>query len=111
MIAKQVNLTIVRGDSATIGIQFNGLETEPDSIYFSVKRNYSDTEYKLQKTLGDGIEKDESGEMKYKIKMTPEDTSGMAGGEYVYDVELTIGDTRVTPVIGNLIITPDVTRH
>lgn len=111
MIAKRLNLTIVRGDSATIGVRFNGLETEPDSIYFSVKRNYSDTEYKLQKTIGDGIEKEESEGMRYKIKMTPEDTGKLYSGDYVYDVELTIGDTRVTPVIGNFCVVPDVTRH
>lgn len=55
MIAKQVNLKMVRGDTQKIGIKIKGLHEPPTAIYFSLKKNISDTNYILQKTLDEGI--------------------------------------------------------
>lgn len=113
MSVKQVNLTMVRGDGKTIGISVSGLETAPDAIAFSVKRAYSSDDFTFQKTLDDGIEltSSENTTYVYSVAIDPEDTQDLAYGHYVYDVEFTFDADRKTLLIGEFIISPDVTTH
>lgn len=109
MIAKQVNLKMVRGDTQKIGIKIKGLHESPTAIYFSLKKNISDTNYILQKTLDEGIVQEQTG--KYIIKLTPQDTESLAATTYQFDFEVTFGEDVVTLVIGTLELIADVTRH
>lgn len=103
------NLSIVRGDTTSIGVTINGLDSDPVELYFSVKRNYNDKKYVFQKTLIDGIENDSS--YHYIVRIDPSDTENLVSGRYVYDIELNINNTIITPVKGDLEISNDVTRH
>lgn len=103
------NLSIVRGDTTSIGVTINGLESDPVELYFSVKRSYNDKKYVFQKSLNDGIDTD--GEYHYVVHVDPSDTETLVAGRYVYDVELNINNTIVTPVKGEFEISSDVTRH
>ena len=59
----------------------------PDEIYFTVKSNANDKDYKFQKRLSDGgIVLVETG--KYQIKIEPEDTNGLSFSKYDFDIEI-----------------------
>lgn len=108
---KEINLSMVRGDTTRIGVTLNNAETAPDEIIFSVKENKSRRSYLLQKTLGSGIEPDAGAEdMRYIITIDPVDTASLPGGRYCYDIEVHINGDTITPVEGDFILTEDVTR-
>ena len=103
------NLEITRGDTTAIGITVRGLDGAPMELYFSVKKNYNDKNYIIQKTLEDGITDD--GENRYVVRIESEDTETMTFGKYVYDFEITVNNSRKTLLKGDFIVDPDVTRH
>ena len=58
-----------------------------DHVYFTVKKFYADHDYLFQKTLdNEGIVYDGNGH--YTLTIDPEDTDGLAFGEYDFDIEL-----------------------
>lgn len=108
----EISLCMVRGDTSKIGICLKNLETEPDAIYMTVKRTISDEEPSFQKSLGNGIQQDESEEgRKYFIIIEPEDTQTLTPAIYVYDIEITVNGDVFTPITGRLVLVPDVTQH
>lgn len=113
MVAKNVNLKIMRGDTYTIGIRIKGLGQVPDSVYFSCKRNFEDQEYLFQKSLSDGISVENlQDSIRYAVKIAPNDTkNALAPQRYQYDLEATINGDVVTLLTGRLELVPDVTKH
>lgn len=63
-----------------------------DNVHFTVKKSFKDTQYIFQKKLSNGsIEKLAPSD--YQVKITPQDTANMPFGNYVFDIQVTYGDT------------------
>ena len=105
---KIYNFTMVQGDTFIFGININGLESDLSSAYFSVKKNYTDESYTLQKSLNNGIAKNEDGS--YNIKVNPIDTENVEAGKYLYDVQIGIENDVFTILKGTLNIEQGVTE-
>lgn len=89
----------IRGDTKKYYFQRkdrNGdiITATPDSIYFTVKRDYTDTKVVFQKTIHD-MTMDEDGTWHFTI--LPTDTNGLKYGNYVFDIQVT-QDTVVTTI-------------
>ena len=65
-----------------------------------VKRDYTDSTMLIQKSLGNGITKIDTG--KYRVDFLPSETEALAPNFYVYDLRLSIGSTVFTPLYGYL---------
>lgn len=115
MVTKTLNLEWTRGDTQPLGIKVKG--GTPDEINFSVKRDYKDIDYIIQKTLENGIvpadpkQGDPEGLLRYILTVDPADTEGLSSGMYCYDLEMVINGTVGTMYRGNITLDPDVTRH
>ena len=84
---------MTRGDSANISVEGLTL-VAGDEVKFTVKEHSNTPEKKMQIILtefdaqGNGI-----------IRITPDDTKGLDFRTYVYDIELTRADGRVSTVV------------
>ena len=63
-----------------------------DIVYFTVKKDISDTNYKFQKVVK------EFEDNVAIIKLSSKDTS-LEAGEYLYDIQLSLKDGRVDTVV------------
>lgn len=83
-----------------------------DDIFFTVKKNFTDRNYKFQKRLSDGnIVRDR--DWHYHILIDAEDTNYLPFGDYVFDIELvkhnlTVPDIKQT-IVGKLILSEEST--
>lgn len=100
------NISMVRGDTLMFGLEFDDLEQDLDSAYFTVRKSYQGKVI-FQKSLGDGITKTETG--KYSVRIAPEDTASLDAGKYYYDLPVGVADDVYTILIGVLTIEQDVT--
>ena len=100
------NITMIRGDTLSFGLEIEGLEQDLDTAYFTVKTSLSSDENVVRKSLGDGITKAETG--KYVIRMAPADTASLDAGEYYYSFEVGVNGDVFTLLIGTLDIIYDV---
>lgn len=108
MINKLIEMT--RGDTLAFDVTISEIEdVTVESLYFSVKKKASDTDYVFQKSIGNGITKIE--ELKYRVRIAPEDTYNLPAGKYRYDLQLKLGSDIYTPLMGSLIIDWDVTEE
>ena len=92
-----MEISFARGDSLIKGFQLRNESTkEPitqefDNIYFTMKRNYFNNAFVLQKTLTNGgIVADGNGH--YTLTLLPNDTASLPFGTYDFDIELDRGD-------------------
>lgn len=95
MTCQSSDISFVRGDTWPIKISVKYKDSheyvnfEFDDVYFTVKKNFTDLDYKFQKRLSTGtITADEQQLGCFHVKIEPEDTDGLAFGQYVYDVEV-----------------------
>lgn len=109
-----MNISFARGDSFQKGFQLRDQSTQDpitqefDEIYFTMKKNYSRSDFVLQKTLsGGGIVADGSGH--YTLTLLPEDTDSLPFGEYDFDIELDRGDF-VRTFFGTITLTKETTH-
>lgn len=102
------NITMVRGDTLAFGMEFEGLDQNLTSAYFSCKSSYSASSYVFRKYLGNGITKVSTG--KYRVRVAPEDTANVAAGHYYYDLQIAVNSDVFTIMKGTLTIEADVTR-
>ena len=106
------NLSTIRGDTIQFGFEIVGYEGDLTSAYFSVKKETTDEEYSFQKSLGDGIEKIDTG--KWKVRVSPEDTEDLPTGTYYYDLQIGVPNGNVNNIYtilkGKFNVTYDVTR-
>lgn len=104
-------MEITRGDYDVFKFKrtMNGevIETTPDKVYFSVKRSEYEDNFLFQKRLNDGIVIDE--DFVYNVEIVPEDTNDLDFGDYVYDIEIVVGDKPKTINKGVFKITYEVT--
>jgi hypothetical protein len=88
------NIYMTRGDTATINLSIkddNKIEyelMEGDVVVFSVKKEMEDKGYVIQKTFVDKT-----------IVIEHEDTKNLDFGKYVYDIQLTFIDGKVSTII------------
>lgn len=101
------DLKMVRGDTLEFILEVRGNTSNVSSIIMSCRKSNLDTSYVFQKTMSNGISLIETG--KYAIRVSPSDTSSKTPGNYVYDVQITMGNDVYTPLYGRLIMLPDVT--
>lgn len=110
-----MEIVMARGDLETRTFTLknkNGTiyQTAPDEIYFTVKANAADRNYKFQKRLSDGgITFVETG--KYQFTILPEDTDGLGFGTYDFDIELVKAPSLKKTFCGKLVIDKEVTHH
>lgn len=103
------NMSMIRGDTLSFGIEIDGLDQDLESAFFSCKQNYDDDGYVFQKSLADGITKVETG--KYIVRVAPTDTKDIQSGKYYYDLEIGVNSDIFTILKGILTVEPDVTRR
>ena len=94
MTIKGTKISMIRGDSGSITVRCRELPfTEGDTITMTVRESV-DSPVELQKVV---TEFDPDGQA--AIAILPEDTSAMAFGDYVYDIQLTRSDGAVTTLV------------
>ena len=78
------------------------------SIYFTVKRNAKETEYLFQKTLKKG-EIYKLGPGDYQLKIEPEDTAGLALGDYKFDIQVRFKNLLKETFVGDFVLKEEIT--
>lgn len=102
-------LEMVRGDTLTFELKLSDLNgATVTSIYFTAKKKANDETAVFQKSLSDGISA--SGDDTYIVRVAPGDTTGVAAGGYVYDLQVGIGTDIYTVLMGKLTIIQDITN-
>lgn len=91
---------IKQGDEFSFTVTFKNLQEDLTTFTMGVKRDYTDTTMLIQKSLGNGITKIETG--KYRVDFLPTETKALTPNFYVYDLRLSIGSTIFTPLYGYL---------
>lgn len=108
------NLSMIKGDTFSFTIEIYDLQENLSEAYFSCKKNKSDETYIFQKSIGDGIELEQTTEdyISYRVTVAPTDTNTIESGKYYYDLQLTTADGDVfTPLNAVLTIIEDVTDN
>lgn len=100
------NLNMIRGDTFSFGLECYLLDQDLDSAFFTVRKSY-DGEIIFQRSLGNGIEKIETGI--YSIRIAPENTRDLEAGHYYYDFNINVNNDVFTLIKGDLLIEHDVT--
>ena len=93
---------IKQGDQFSFTVTFTNLQEDLNSFAMGVKKEYSDQNMIIEKTLGNGITKISAG--KYRIDFTPSETKALKPDYYIYDLRMTLGSTVYTPLYGYLMI-------
>ena len=94
-------LTVVRGDTASFGMEIMELGQDLDTAFFTVRDGFEGN-ILFQKSLDDGIVKMETG--KYICRIAPEDTANANAGEYYYDLEISANEDVFAVLRGILVI-------
>ena len=101
----QINM--VKGDTLSFGLEFEGLGQDLDSAFMTVKKQPIDDEILFQKSLENGISKHDDNQ--YIIRVNPEDTASLDAGQYAFDVQISVNSDVFTIMLGILILSQDVT--
>ena len=101
----QINM--VRGDTLSFGLEFEGLGQDLDTAYFTVKKNALDEEPIFRKSLANGITKQE--DYKYIVRVAPNDTKELDAVQYAFDLQIGVNGDIYTIMLGVLILSQDVT--
>lgn len=97
--------SVKRGSTFSFIITFKNLNQDVNTIRFGLKEEY-EKPMLIDKTLGDGITKIDTG--KYKVDFSYTDIISLEAGMYVYDLRYTIGDTPSIPLSGYIIVNDSV---
>ena len=104
-------MQLIRGDTKMYRFQRKRADgaiitDTPDSLYFTVKRDYTKDEAVIQKKLDD-MDMDEDGTWHFRIE--PEDTDGLKYKTYVYDIQVTQDGVKTTIAKGDFTVEEEVT--
>lgn len=102
-------IDMVRGDSLSFGLEFEGLGQNLDSADFTVKKDDSDATVLIHKDLTDGISKTE--DYKYIVRLAPEDTADLDAGFYHFDMQVGVNTDIFTIMLGILVLEQGVTEE
>jgi hypothetical protein len=109
MTPSSYNLSMVRGDSFAFDLRLTDFDGVITDIAFTAKKRAKDTEAVIAKTFSDGVTKISEGV--YRVRVAPQDTSNVEAGRYMYDIQVTMGEDVITPLIGYITIVQDVTGN
>lgn len=98
--------SVKRGSTFRFIVIFKNLNQDVTTMNFGVKEEYSDTSMIINKSLGNGITKIETG--KYGVDFSTSDILSLDAGMYVYDLRYTIGDTPSIPLSGYIVVNDSV---
>ena len=108
MVNKDIEM--IRGDTLQFDVTISEIENVTvESMFFSVKRKGVDEDYALQKSIGNGITLID--DLKYRVRVAPEDTAELKAGKYTYDLQIGLGADIYTPLMGMLFLLQDVTEE
>lgn len=102
-------IDMVRGDSLSFGLEFEGLGQDLDSADFTVKKDESDDTVLIHKDLTDGISKRADSE--YIVRLAPEDTADLDAGYYHFDCQIGVNGDIFTIMLGILVLEQGVTEE
>ena len=102
-------IDMVRGDSLSFGLEFEGLGQNLDSADFTVKKDDSDATVLIHKDLTHGISKTE--DYKYIVRLAPEDTADLDAGYYHFDMQVGVNTDIFTIMLGILVLEQGVTEE
>lgn len=102
-------IDMVRGDSLSFGLEFEGLGQNLESADFTVKKDDSDATVLIHKDLTDGISKTE--DYKYIVRLAPEDTADLDAGYYHFDMQVGVNTDIFTIMLGILVLEQGVTEE
>lgn len=102
-------IDMVKGDSLSFGLEFEGLGQNLDSADFTVKKDDSDATVLIHKDLSDGISKTE--DYKYIVRLAPEDTADLDAGYYHFDMQVGVNTDIFTIMLGILVLEQGVTEE
>ena len=100
------NITMVRGDTIAFGLELIQLDQDLETAFFTCRRSY-DAEISFQLSIGNGIEKVETG--LYRVRIAPEMTKYLESGHYYYDFEIGLNSDVFTLAKGDLWLEHDAT--
>ena len=100
------NITMVRGNTLAFGMEFDGLDTDLDTAYFTIKASV-DGSVIVQKSLGSGITKVTTG--KYRVRVAPADTENLDVRMYYYDLQIGVNSDVYTILRGSLDLVWNIT--
>ena len=108
------DIRFIKNNTYALLVTFKDIEEDLRSAFFTVKENPEDTTPILQKSLGAGISKVDDRaykkEKKYKVQLQAEDTTPLeADVQYLYDLQVTIGNVVKTVASGLFVVSPTIT--
>lgn len=96
---------VKRGSQFSFIVTFKNLNQDVSSMNFGIKADY-DKPMLIEKELGDGITKIQTG--KYKVEFSTSDIISLDAGMYVFDLRYTIGSTPSIPLSGYIVVADSV---
>lgn len=100
------DISMVRGDTLSFGIELEGLDQDLDYARFIAGKEYGSHDIVIDVILGDGIWKQDA--THYGVRIPPEDTAALEGMAYYYDLEIGANGDVFTILHGRLIVDDDL---
>ena len=97
---------VKKGDTFSFTITFKNLQVDLTTVRFGVKKDYSDTTFIIDKSLGNGITKISTG--KYRVDFSASESANLDPDQYIFDLRFTLGSTVGTPLSGYLLVEESV---
>ena len=92
-IKRKNQIEVIAGDTGILNLSIDNYTfVDGDIVYFTVKKDINDTNYKFQKVVK------EFEDNVAIIKLSSKDTN-LEAGEYLYDIQLSLKDGRVDTVV------------
>ena len=111
-VTQRMALSMIRGDTLTIGFEIDNLSETVDNVFFSCREAFGASDYLFQVSMttstAGSVTVDEDG--KYLVRVAPATTENITPGNYVYDLQVNYGIDVFTPLIGQLKIDYGVTE-
>ena len=99
------NFTPKKGDQISFIMTFTS-DVQFNSVEMGVKKEYTDEDFVLLKTLGNGITKLDN--RRYQVIITSPETEQLDYESYIYDIRVRSGDVIKTPLSGKIIVKESV---
>lgn len=99
------NFTPKKGDQISFIMTFTS-DVQFDSVEMGVKKEYTDEDFVLLKTLGNGITKLDN--RRYQVIITSPETEQLDFEQYIYDIRVRSGNVIKTPLSGKIIVKESV---
>ncbi len=99
------NFVTIKGDQISFIMTFT-TDVNFSSVEMGVKKEYTDEDFTILKTLGNGITQLDS--RRFQVIIPSEETNALDFGSYVYDIRTRSGSVIKTPLSGKVIVKESV---